>query len=92
MALHIPEPSERREPGAAVPLALAPVSCGNQHPRRIMRLKQIIAPNGVFPVSKSAWYAGIAEGRYPKPVRLGPGMVGWRDTDIERLIISAEAA
>ena len=61
-------------------------------PRRILRLKQIIAPDGVYPVSKSARYAGIAEGRYPKPVKMGPGVVGWHDTDILRLIREAEAA
>lgn len=39
----------------------------------------------VFPVSKSTWWSGVKEGRYPKPVRLGPRAVGWRVQDIRAL-------
>lgn len=41
-----------------------------------------------FPVSKSAWWAGIKTGRYPAPVRLSARCVAWRSTDIEALIAS----
>ena len=40
----------------------------------------------VFPVSKSSWWAGIKEGRYPQPVKLGPKMTAWRVEDIRELI------
>lgn len=40
----------------------------------------------VFPISKSAWWAGIKEGRFPKPVKLGPKTTAWRVQDIRALI------
>lgn len=41
-----------------------------------------------FPVSKSTWWAGVKEGKYPKPVKLGPKMTAWRVEDIRTLISS----
>ncbi len=35
-----------------------------------------------FEVSKSTFYAGIRTGIYPKPVKLSPRRVGWRESDI----------
>lgn len=40
----------------------------------------------VFPVSRSTWWAGIKEGRYPAPVKLGVKMSAWRVDDIRNLI------
>jgi len=40
----------------------------------------------IIPVSKSSWWAGIREGRYPKPVKLGPRTTAWRAEDIRTLI------
>lgn len=51
-----------------------------------LRLKKILAPNGPIPVSKSTWWAGIKDGRFPKPVKLGPRTTAWRVEDIRRLI------
>ena len=34
-----------------------------------VRLSTVLA---VFPISKSTWWAGIKEGRYPPPIKLGP--------------------
>ena len=44
----------------------------------------------VYPVSKSHWWAGVKEGRYPKPVKLGPKITAWRVDDIRELIASSE--
>lgn len=44
----------------------------------------------VYPVSKSHWWAGVKEGRYPKPVKLGPKITAWRVGDIRELIASSE--
>ncbi|WP_373086126.1 helix-turn-helix transcriptional regulator [Sneathiella sp.] len=44
----------------------------------------------VYPVSKSHWWAGVKEGRYPKPVKLGPKITAWRVEDIRALIASSE--
>lgn len=39
-----------------------------------------------FPVSRSAWLAGVKAGRYPAPVRLSPRSVAWRSEDIRALV------
>ena len=51
-----------------------------------VRLKQILAPTGPIPVSKSTWWAGVKDGRYPKPVKLGRRITAWRVEDIRDLI------
>lgn len=45
----------------------------------------------VFPVSKSTWWAGVKDGRFPKPVKLGPKITAWRVDDIRELIASQGA-
>ena len=45
--------------------------------------------NGLFPVSRSAWYAGIKKGIYPQPVHISGGRaVAWRVGDIRALLES----
>jgi hypothetical protein len=58
---------------------------------RFYRLREIIGDRkqgipGIVPVSKAAWYAGIKEGRYPKPVKLSEKTSAWRASDIEMLV------
>lgn len=48
-----------------------------------VRLKSILE---LIPVSKSAWWAGVKSGRFPKPVRLGPRTTAWRVEVIRELI------
>lgn len=55
-----------------------------------MRLTAIIAPHGPIPISKSSWWSGIRDGRYPKPVRIGPRISVWRTQDIVDLISKIE--
>lgn len=42
----------------------------------------------VIPVCKSAWWAGVKSGRFPKPVKLGARVTAWRVEDIRALIAS----
>lgn len=51
-----------------------------------VRLKQILAPRGPIPVSKSTWWAGVKDGRFPKPMKLGDRVTVWRAEDIQALI------
>lgn len=51
-----------------------------------VRLKAILAPVGPIPVSKSTWWAGVASGRYPKPIKLGPRITAWRAEEIRALM------
>lgn len=64
-----------------------------------LRLPQIIGdPHAkppiprIIPVGKSTWWAGVKDGRYPKPVKLGPRVTAWRVDDIRALIAKLEAA
>lgn len=58
---------------------------------RLLRLKEIIGPNGLIPVSRSSWLNKVATGEYPKPVKLGPRTTAWRSQDIADLIRRIEA-
>jgi prophage regulatory protein len=71
-----------------------------QNTSRYLRLKQIIGNSNaspplepIIPISASSWWVGVAEGRYPKPVKLGPNTTAWRWEDIQRLLdhLAAEA-
>jgi len=48
-----------------------------------IKLPQILE---LIPVSKSAWYLGIQEGRFPKSVKLGKNTAAWRVEAIRELI------
>ena len=48
-----------------------------------LRLPQVLE---IIPVSKSAWWQGCKDGRFPKPVKLGPKTTAWRAEDIAALI------
>ncbi|MHA7859443.1 MAG: helix-turn-helix transcriptional regulator [Henriciella sp.] len=52
----------------------------------LLRLRQILAPDGPIPVSKSTWWAGVKDGRFPQPVKLGARVTAWRAEDIWMLI------
>ena len=56
-----------------------------------VRLPSIIGPKGPIPVSKSTWWAGVKDGRFPKPVKLGPRITAWWVDDIRALIDTAKA-
>jgi len=51
-----------------------------------LRLRSILAPAGPIPVSKSTWWAGVRDGRFPKPTKLGSRITVWRVEDIRNLI------
>lgn len=56
-----------------------------------VRLAQIIGcPRrgiaGVIPVSRATWHRGVASGRYPKGVLLGPRTRAWRVEEIRALV------
>ncbi len=67
----------------------------NQLPETgFVRLSQIIGNrkagiSPIIPVKKTCWWAGVKSGRFPKPVKLSPGVTAWRVEDIRALIRSA---
>lgn len=57
-----------------------------------VRLPTILS---VYPVGRSTWWAGVKAGRYPKSIKLSPGVTVWEATAIRRLLdeqASAKAA
>jgi len=52
---------------------------------RLLRLPQVLQ---FLPISRSAWWAGVKDGRYPEPVRIGSRSVAWRFDDVQALIKS----
>ena len=52
---------------------------------RLLRLRDVLQ---LVPVSKSSWWLGVRQRRYPKGFKLGPRTTVWRLSDIERLIES----
>lgn len=51
----------------------------------LVRLSQILAPAGPIPVSKSTWWQGVKDGRFPQPQKLGPRTTVWRVEEIRAL-------
>lgn len=64
---------------------------------RFYRISEVIGDRkrgvaGIIPVSRASWYAGIKDGRYPKPVKLSERTAAWRSTDIDELVARLSAA
>jgi prophage regulatory protein len=62
-----------------------------------VRLSKIIGNRrtgepALIPISRSSWWNGVAQGRYPKSVKLGPHTTAWRVEDIRALIASLGGA
>lgn len=55
-------------------------------PQGLLRLSSILAPAGPIPVSRSTWWQGVKDGRFPQPIKLGPRVTVWRAEDIAALI------
>jgi prophage regulatory protein len=50
-----------------------------------VRLETVL---NLIPVGRSTWWKGVREGRFPRPVKLGPRTTAWRVDDIRQLISS----
>jgi prophage regulatory protein len=56
-------------------------------PETILRLPVVVTRTGRC---RSAIYADIAAGTFPKPIQLGPRAVGWRQSDIDAWLNSRQ--
>jgi len=50
---------------------------------KFLRTKQIIP--AILPISRSAWFLGIREGRYPQGIKLSPRTTVWDAEVIQAL-------
>ncbi len=48
-----------------------------------LRLRQVLS---YLPISKSAWWQGIKDGRYPQGIKIAPRTTAWRTSDIADLL------
>lgn len=67
------------------------MKCGSLPETGYLRIWQIIGDRrrglpAIIPVSRSTWYAGVSDGRFPQPVRLSERIAAWRVEDIKKLI------
>jgi predicted DNA-binding transcriptional regulator AlpA len=46
---------------------------------------------GTKPINPATLYRGIRQGRYPKPVKVGPGSSRWRREECEAVLREMEA-
>ncbi len=58
------------------------------NPLGLLRLPQVLQ---LLPIGRSSWLAGVKDGRYPQPVKLGPATTCWRAADILNFIESLGA-
>ena len=49
---------------------------------RLLKIKDCLK---IIPVGQSTWWAGIKDGRFPKPVKIG-GNTFWRYSDVMRVV------
>ncbi len=50
-----------------------------------LRLPEVLK---LFPVSKSTWWQGVKNGKFPKPVKLTERTTAWKAEDIKALLES----
>lgn len=65
------------------PLRQFPPPPNNLPTAGYLRLPAVLA---IFPVSKSTWWAGVKDGRYPAGHKLSARVTAWRVEDIRALI------
>ncbi len=57
--------------------------------RKLYRLPQVL---DLVPISKSAWWQGVKDGKFPQPIKLTPRTTCWFADEIHALIDDARGA
>jgi prophage regulatory protein len=60
-------------------------------PEIFLRVNQIVGDRAkgippIIPVSRSSWWLGVKQGRFPKPLKLSARITVWKMSDIQMLI------
>lgn len=50
---------------------------------KLLRLPQVLE---IIPISRSAWWNGCREGKFPQPIKLGPKTTVWKLSEIQELL------
>lgn len=62
------------------PIALTPAVLPQD---RVLSLAEVLQ---FFPVSRSTWYQGVKDGKYPKPIQLSARRIAWRYREVIALV------
>lgn len=54
-----------------------------QYEERLLKLPEVLATVGM---KKTAWYAGIRAGKYPKPIKRSPRDTVWPMSAIQKIV------
>lgn len=54
-----------------------------EKPDALLRLPQVLS---TVPVSRSLWYLNVKTGKFPQPVKIGPRIVAWKLSDVQKLV------
>lgn len=60
-----------------------------QYGDRLIKLPEVLATVGM---KKTAWYAGIKAGKYPRPIKRSPRDTVWPMSAIQKLVSDTIAA
>ncbi len=53
-----------------------------------LRLSQVL---DIIPISRSCWWKGCKEGKYPTPLKIGARTTVWRASEIQELVAKLSA-
>ncbi len=65
------------------------INQGRDAPARVLRITQVQARTGL---SRSSIYVRVANGSFPKPIRLGARAIGWIESEVDAWIREQIAA
>jgi predicted DNA-binding transcriptional regulator AlpA len=63
----------------------------NNETHRLLRVRQIVKPDGMLPICRSTFYHLVAKGLISPGILLGPRTRVWKETEIKGLIERLEA-
>lgn len=66
----------------ARPKRITPPTAVETDPPKKQRVTERPHFEAIVNVSRSAWWAGVRTGRYPKPIRLGPRTTVWLGSEV----------
>lgn len=51
-----------------------------------VREKTLLAPYGPLPIDRSTLWRWVKDGRFPKPIKIGPNTTAWRAEDVRQFL------
>jgi len=78
--------AKRRAPRSAATTSSDPGALPDLPITGLLRIAQVLK---YVPISRTSWWLGVREGRYPQPQKLG-NVPGWRASDSRDLINNGE--